>query len=80
MNTEALHLRHSNSGIFVRCMLDALELLRNPRAWVFVLPQAAMSAALLAGLLQFHRSPGKMRCITRDSFASCRSFSRCWRS
>jgi hypothetical protein len=44
----------------MRCVLDALDLLRNPHAWVFVLPQAAASMALLTALLYFHRSPGNL--------------------
>jgi hypothetical protein len=58
MNTEALRLRHSKAGLFWRCALQALDLLRNLRAWLFVLPQAAASMALLTALLYFHRSPG----------------------
>ena len=57
MKTEAIHFRHSKTGIFVRCLLDALDLLRSPHAWTFALPQAFASAAILGGLLYFHRSP-----------------------
>jgi hypothetical protein len=60
MNTEALRLRHSKAGLFWRCVLDALDLLRNLHAWLFVLPQASASMAILTALLHFHRSPGNL--------------------
>ena len=60
MKTSALEFHHSKSGVFARCMGDALDILRNPRAWIFALPQALLSGALLAGLIHFHRSPANL--------------------
>ncbi|HET9888047.1 MAG TPA: hypothetical protein VFR10_11085 [bacterium] len=57
MKSEALHYRESKAGVFARCMLDALDVFRDPRAWLFALPQIVASALLLGGLLHFHRTP-----------------------
>ena len=57
MKSETLDYRESKAGIFARCLLDALDLFRTPKAWVFALPQVIASGLLLAGLLEFHRSP-----------------------
>jgi hypothetical protein len=57
MKSEALHYRESKAGVFSRCMLDALDVFRDPRAWLFALPQILASALLLGGLLHFYRTP-----------------------
>lgn len=57
MKSETLDYRQSKAGLFARCLLDALDLFRYPKAWLFALPQVLASALILAGLLQFYRSP-----------------------
>jgi len=60
MKTSALEFHQSKSGVFARCVGDALGILRDLRAWIFLLPQALVSGALLAGLIHFHLSPGNL--------------------